>query len=53
MLACSGVLLGVGVCPNPSVTSRTGAAINKNTFFMKFSWTSFDDFLRRGGLEFH
>jgi hypothetical protein len=38
----------VGVCPNPSVTSRTGAAINKNTFFMEFSWNP-----RRGGLEFH
>ena len=42
MLACSGLLLGAGVCLNSNVTSRTGTTIkkyilqrSKNTFYME------------------
>jgi hypothetical protein len=35
MLAWSVLLLGVGSCPNPNVTSRTGTMIGRNIRFIR------------------
>jgi hypothetical protein len=57
MLACSGLLLGAGVCPNSNVTSRTGTTIktyilqrSNNTFYMESP--SCPGSLMGGGLKF-
>jgi hypothetical protein len=37
MLVWSVLMLAVGVCANPSATSRAGTTISKNAFFMESS----------------